>query len=137
MHFRPLRRSLSETMGIPDPLYGGCSLRDERVQTPCTPVGIKTQGGRWNARNKFAFPREVKCAQNLCFTNQLNKYKGTKRLVYDRLRNISLDPSCFLTLGSRGYFFLIDTDLIVQRGAKRREKREGALSNRSGSLIKP
>ena len=136
MHFRPLRRSLSETMGIPDPLYGGCSLRDERVQTPCTPVG-KTQGGRWNARNKFAFPREVKCAQNLCFTNQLNKYKGTKRLVYDRLCNISLDPSCFLTLGSRGYFFLIDTDLIVQRGAKRREKREGALSNRSGSLIKP
>ena len=130
MHFRPLRRSLSETMGIPDPLYGGCSLRDERVQTPCTPVGIKTQGGRWNARNKFAFPREGKCAQNLCFTNQLNKYRGTKRLVYDRLCNISLDPSCFPTLGSRGYFFLIDTDLIVPRRSRVNEARSAERKER-------
>ena len=68
--------------------------------------------------------------QNLCFTNQLNKYRGTKRLVYDRLCNISLDPSCFPTLGSRGYFFLIDTDLIVPRRSRVNEARSAATIER-------
>ena len=46
LHFTLLGRSLSETKEIPVHLYeflpgrkGGCSLRDERVRTPRTPVG--------------------------------------------------------------------------------------------------
>ena len=72
LQFTSLRRSLSETTGIPF-LHmgfspggggGGCFLLDERKRTPCTPVG-KTRRCGWNERNKFAFAREVKCAPKL------------------------------------------------------------------------
>ena len=76
------------------------------------------------------FREKSNVPQNLCFTNQLNKYRGTKRLVYDRLCNISLDPSCFPTLGSRGYFFLIDTDLIVPRRSRVNEARSAERKER-------
>ena len=79
--------------GDPRPLYGflpgrkgGCSLRGERVRTPCLPVGktrryLQAVGGTREISSLFLEKSNV--PQNLCCTNQLNKYWGTKRLVYD------------------------------------------------------
>ena len=91
---------------------------------------VKHKGVDGTREISSLFREKSNVPQNLCFTNQLNKYRGTKRLVYDRLCNISLDPSCFPTLGSRGYFFLIDTDLIVPRRSRVNEARSAARIER-------